>query len=307
MKKLVVIVSSTARDLPEHREEAMNACLRSDTFPKMMEHLPAVAADAIAESLRLVDDADIYLGVFAHRYGFIPAGHDKSITELEYERATERGIPRLIFVIDKEHAIRIDDIESGASRRKLERFKKRLLAAHVVNLFKSPTHLHAQVVSSLSRLRNEWIEAEYEASRANLEENAESAYMEFAAQIEIHKAQFESALTIQERRFDALANVAEAKADRRLAEERLKASTVLLELISEVSVEIRMARLSALQAIRGHFNTLTKQIDVAGDVKECVLEWINLAFRDIANSLAEDGGKISRRLNGRLQEEGEDN
>ena len=59
----------------------------------MMEHLPASDRDAIAESLRIVDEATIYLGIFAHRYGYIPKGNSISITEMEYNRAVERGIP----------------------------------------------------------------------------------------------------------------------------------------------------------------------------------------------------------------------
>lgn len=85
--KPVVMISSTARDLPKHREKVMHACLRQSCFPSMMEHLPANDADAIAASLEMVEEADIYLGVFAHRYGHVPAGHEISITEMEYERA----------------------------------------------------------------------------------------------------------------------------------------------------------------------------------------------------------------------------
>jgi hypothetical protein len=69
MSQLKVMISSTARDLPDHRKEVMAACLRQGMFPTMMEHLPAADADAIAESLRMVVEANIYLGVFAHRYG----------------------------------------------------------------------------------------------------------------------------------------------------------------------------------------------------------------------------------------------
>jgi hypothetical protein len=54
-----VMISSTALDLPEHREKVLNACLRQGMFPIMMEHLPAADADAIAESLRMVNEADI--------------------------------------------------------------------------------------------------------------------------------------------------------------------------------------------------------------------------------------------------------
>ncbi len=68
------MISSTARDLPDHRKDVMDACLRQGMFPTMMEHLPAADADAIAESLRMVDEANIYLGVFAHRYGYVPKG-----------------------------------------------------------------------------------------------------------------------------------------------------------------------------------------------------------------------------------------
>jgi hypothetical protein len=71
----------------------------------MMEYLPASDADAIQASLKMVGEAVTYLGVFAHRYGYVPKGYDISVTEMEYNRAVERGIPHLIFIIDKTHAM----------------------------------------------------------------------------------------------------------------------------------------------------------------------------------------------------------
>jgi hypothetical protein len=91
-----VMISSTARDLPAHRKEVMDACLRQGLFPMMMEHLPASDSEAISASIKMVDEAEIYLGVFAHRYGYVPRGHDISVTEMEYNRAVERKIPRLL-------------------------------------------------------------------------------------------------------------------------------------------------------------------------------------------------------------------
>src|SRR2546425_8956889 len=85
-EQLQVMISSTARDLPEHRKEVMDACLRQGMFPIMMEHLPSSDADAIAASLRMVDEADIYLLILAHRYGYIPKAHNPtqiSLTEIE--------------------------------------------------------------------------------------------------------------------------------------------------------------------------------------------------------------------------------
>jgi Domain of unknown function (DUF4062) len=61
-----VMISSTALDLPEHRNQVRDACLRQGMFPLMMEYLPASDAEAIAESLRMVNEADLYLGIFAY-------------------------------------------------------------------------------------------------------------------------------------------------------------------------------------------------------------------------------------------------
>jgi len=131
--RTVVMISSSARDLPEHRKEVMDACLRLDVFPTMMEHLPASDADAIAASLEMVNQAEIYLGIFAHRYGYVPAGHAISITEMEYDRAVERGIPRLIFIMDKDHPIKIADVDVGEAAAKLKGFKDRVGVANITN------------------------------------------------------------------------------------------------------------------------------------------------------------------------------
>lgn len=145
-----VMISSTVRDLPEHRKEVLDACLRQGMFPKMMEHLPASDAEAIGKSLAMVDEADMYIGVFAHRYGQVPRGHEISITEMKYNRAVERKIPRLIFVMDKSHMITADDVEMGESAAKLKAFKERIQTENIVNFFRSPADLRAYVINSLS-------------------------------------------------------------------------------------------------------------------------------------------------------------
>ena len=146
-----VMVSSTVRDLPDHRQGVLDACMRQGMFALMMEHLPAIDADAIKASMDLVDQADIYLGIFAYRYGYVPKGHHISATEMEYNRAVERGIPRLIFLIHAEHPVKGGDVETGEGASKLEALKKRLGTERVVNFFKSPEGLRADVINSLSQ------------------------------------------------------------------------------------------------------------------------------------------------------------
>ncbi len=143
------MISSTLIDLPDHRKAVEEACLRRGMFPLMMEHLPACASDATGISLSLVEQADIYLGVFAHRYGYVPEGQDKSIVEMEYERAVERGIPRLIFVMHEDHLLTIKSVEMGAGAIKLRAFKERLLKENVGNFFKDPADLRGSVLNSL--------------------------------------------------------------------------------------------------------------------------------------------------------------
>jgi hypothetical protein len=147
------MISSTALDLPEHRNQVRDACLRQGMFPLMMEHLPARDAEAIAESLRMVNEADLYLGIFAYRYGYVPEGYDISITEMECNRAVERGIPRLLFLMHEDHPLKAADVETGESAAKLAVLKARLKTERVVNFFHSPAELQAQVINSLSHYR----------------------------------------------------------------------------------------------------------------------------------------------------------
>ena len=151
-----VMISSTSRDLPEYREQAMRACLQADVLPNMMEDLPASDRDAIQVSLGMVDEADVYIGIFAYRYGYVPSGHERSITHMEYDRAVERGIPCLIFVMHEEVPVLPRDFDKREAAEKLEAFKAHLLKTHTVNFFRSPYDLRGQVLLSINEKRAEW-------------------------------------------------------------------------------------------------------------------------------------------------------
>lgn len=149
------MVSSTIRDLPLQRQQVQDACQRQTFFPLMMEHLPASAAEAISASMGLVDQADIYVGVYAYSYGYVPEGHPISVTEMEYNRAVERKIPRLIFIMGKNHPVTIDDVEMGESAEKLKVFKDQVGKENIVNFFNSPEELRSLVINSISKLPKE--------------------------------------------------------------------------------------------------------------------------------------------------------
>lgn len=148
------MISSTARDLPEHREQVRLACIRAGFEPReMMEHLTAEDASAVEVSLRMVEEADVYLGILAYRYGTIPPGAEASITEMEYDRAVKLGKPQLIFFIHKDHPVKIADVDTGPLAAKLEALKKRIGDQRVAASFKSPEDLRSHVVEGLTKLR----------------------------------------------------------------------------------------------------------------------------------------------------------
>ena len=154
-EQLRVMISSTARDLPEHRKQIVEACLRQGMFPLRMEDLPANSDEAAKASLKMVEDADVYIGVFANRYGYIPKTNNPdqvSVTEMEYNRAVERKIERLVFVMDKSHPITVDDVDIEHAA-KLKTFKDRVQTENIVRFFKSPDDLRAEAINSLSKLR----------------------------------------------------------------------------------------------------------------------------------------------------------
>jgi len=155
----IAMISSTVRDLPEHREKVRDACLRQEFFPSMMENWPAMDSDGVKASLEKIEKADVYVGVFGFRYGYVPDGSEISVTEMEYNRAVERKIPRLLFLMDEEHPVTVEGVERGPNAEKLDNLRHRLKSERTVNLFKSPEDLLAKVIDSLSNLKRDLVMA----------------------------------------------------------------------------------------------------------------------------------------------------
>src|SRR4051794_3961768 len=64
-----VFVSSTSRDLPEYRDAVRRACDELALGVVGMEDFEAADLDAVRASLAQLDRADVYVGVFAWRFG----------------------------------------------------------------------------------------------------------------------------------------------------------------------------------------------------------------------------------------------
>jgi tetratricopeptide (TPR) repeat protein len=132
-----VIISSTARDLPEYRDTAIHVCQRLGMIPLAMEEFGPDPRQAAELCRQKVDEADVFLAIIAHRYGDRPDGSDISYTEIEYDRAIESGKPVLIFMVDDNEPWLPKMMDQGEAREKLEAFKAKLRRKHVVRPFKT--------------------------------------------------------------------------------------------------------------------------------------------------------------------------
>ena len=148
-----VFVSSTFSDLERHRLLVREAIARLEYSSKAMEFFGALPETPKEECLRLVRSANVYVGIFGMRYGFIDTESGKSLTQLEYEEAQAMRLPSLIYVIDEDsHPVLPKHVETGVSAQKLSDLKASLKKSHVVNMFSSPEDLSAKVTQDVVRL-----------------------------------------------------------------------------------------------------------------------------------------------------------
>lgn len=146
-----VFVSSTWLDLQEHREAVRAVIRQLGAVDVAMEHLGARDERPKAECLRLVREADAFVGIYAYRYGSVPDGEEVSITEAEYVEASSTGVKRLIYLVDEVAPWLPAYIDQGEHGERLANLKKRLLAAHVCKRFRGKDDLAAAVATDLGR------------------------------------------------------------------------------------------------------------------------------------------------------------
>jgi Domain of unknown function (DUF4062) len=152
-----VYVSATFKDLAECRESVHTATRRLGLDDIAMESYVAQSQLPLERCLEDVARCDLYIGLFAWRYGFIPPGHDRSITELEYREAASLGKQCLIFLLDEDAPWPVSQIDRGVAGDRIEGLRRELAERHHVSFFRGPDDLSAKVVSALAILtRDNW-------------------------------------------------------------------------------------------------------------------------------------------------------
>jgi hypothetical protein len=116
-----IYLSSTYDDLKEHRRIVFDSLRKSGDEVIAMEDYVATDQRPVEKCLEDVEKSDIYVGIFAFRYGYIPAeGHGNpeqlSITELEFRHAESLDKPCLIFLANDEGALKPLVEKAGLNR-----------------------------------------------------------------------------------------------------------------------------------------------------------------------------------------------
>jgi Flp pilus assembly protein TadD len=144
-------LSATYVDLRDHRRAAVEAIQRLGYEAVTMEVFGARPEEPSTACLQEVEDSNLIVGVYAHRYGFIPPDANISITEQEYEYARRRGKPVFPFFIAEDHPWPPKYIDVEPGRTKLIAFKERVGDQLIRDVFTTPDDLAYKVAAAVGR------------------------------------------------------------------------------------------------------------------------------------------------------------
>lgn len=156
-----IYLSSTYSDLKEYREAVYRTLHQMGHSVIAMEDYVATDQRPLAKCVSDVAACEIYIGLFAWRYGYIPLEEGnpdrKSITELEYRTACQQEIPRLVFLLDEDVAWspKKQDTHTGDAEQGLliKALRQELGKDNLASFFKSPDELAKLVSVAVGNLR----------------------------------------------------------------------------------------------------------------------------------------------------------
>ncbi len=153
-----IYLSATYQDLKPCRDAVYRILrmLRHDVIS--MEDYVATDDYPLNKCLDDVASCKIYIGLLGWRYGYIPDrdnSESKSITELEYRKAGDSGLPRLMFLAE-ETAPWLDEFKDtetgdGDDGRLIGDFRAAMENARLVSHFRTPDHLAGLVSVAVQR------------------------------------------------------------------------------------------------------------------------------------------------------------
>lgn len=157
-----VYLSSTLTDLSNERSAVRDIIVEAEWV--LCHSYRASERDLISTCLDDVVASDLYIGIIGQRYGYIPSNHisnpeNKSITELEFDTATQMKIQTFIFLKSENGLYRPADLDSHTGEneagRRIAQFRNRLSSGQLVvtDIFDTIESLRIKFAQLIGRLK----------------------------------------------------------------------------------------------------------------------------------------------------------
>ena len=152
-----IYLSSSFRDLKVERA-AVTAALRGAGHAVIaMEDYPTTQGCPTERCRADAQICDVYLGLFARRYGYVPPGECLAITEIEYRTAMAARKTTAIFLLDDtvDWPAESSDRATGAGRcgERIDALRRELCASHPVGFFSTTDELTAAAGAAVAEKR----------------------------------------------------------------------------------------------------------------------------------------------------------
>ena len=152
-----IFLSSTQADLAEARKNILRflSVLKSDVIA--MEVFGSDESKPVDFCLSQLKKCNLFIGIYAERYGCVDPPNGKSITELEYVEASrmlqaDKLKALLLYVIDPKAHWPLDFVERDPDKMaKLFNLKNKILSSHTVSFFQNVDDLPFMILRDVIR------------------------------------------------------------------------------------------------------------------------------------------------------------
>ena len=154
---LRIFLSSTHDDLEEARQKILRLL---SVLPADLVHMEVFGSDETRpfdHSLEQVRKTNLFIGLYAERYGTVDKATGRSITELEYLEAVaalKRGelLGLLVYILDPAATWKVEFVDRDSDKVKaLAALKNELKQSHTVVFFRDSEELSLQVLKDVLR------------------------------------------------------------------------------------------------------------------------------------------------------------
>src|SRR5262249_658755 len=122
-----------------------------------MENYVAADQRPLDKCLKDVATCDVYVGIFARRYGYIPPKKNPqhlSITEREFRKAVAKRKHCLVFLLHEDASWPRRYVDKGPEAKRIEALRQELATNYIVSFFRNAEELAGLVSVAVSNWEN---------------------------------------------------------------------------------------------------------------------------------------------------------